>query len=168
MRIGIGYDAHAFAEGRSLFLGGLRIEHDRGLLGHSDGDVLLHALADAVLGAAGAGDIGVLFPNTDKSIEGIASSVILARSVEIARQKGLRVVNVDAVVVCEAPKIQPYRESMRAGIARIMSIDSAQVSIKGKTTEGMGFTGRKEGIECYAVCLLEEKSQPVNGETYYT
>ena len=106
-------------------------------------------------GAAGADDIGVLFPNTDKSIEGIASSVILARSVEIARQKGLRVVNVDAVVVCEAPKIQPYREAMRAGIARIMSIDPAQVSIKGKTTEGMGFTGRKEGIECYAVCLLE-------------
>ena len=155
MRIGIGYDAHAFAEGRSLFLGGLRIEHDRGLLGHSDGDVLLHALSDAVLGAAGADDIGVLFPNTDKSIEGIASSVILARSVEIARQKGLHVVNVDAVVVCEAPKIQPYREAMRAGIARIMSIDPTQVSIKGKTTEGMGFTGRKEGIECYAVCLLE-------------
>ncbi len=155
MKIGIGYDAHAFAEGRSLFLGGLRIEHDRGLLGHSDGDVLLHALSDAVLGAAGADDIGVLFPNTDKSIEGIASSVILARSVEIARQKGFRVVNVDAVVVCETPKIQPYREAMRAGIARIMSIDPTQVSIKGKTTEGMGFTGRKEGIECYAVCLLE-------------
>jgi 2-C-methyl-D-erythritol 2,4-cyclodiphosphate synthase len=155
MRVGIGYDAHAFVEGRRLFLGGLHIEHDRGLLGHSDGDVLLHAISDAVLGAAGAEDIGVHFPNTDRAIEGIASSAILARSVEIARQKGFEVVNVDAVVVCEAPRIHPYREAMRASIARIMSVDAGRVSVKGKTTEGMGFAGRKEGIEAYAVCLLE-------------
>ncbi len=155
MRIGLGYDAHAFVEGRRLFLGGLHIEHDRGLLGHSDGDVLLHALSDAVLGAAGAEDIGVHFPNTDKAIEGIASSAILARSVEIARAMGFEIVNVDAVVICEAPRIQPYREAMRASMARIMSVDAGRVGVKGKTTEGMGFAGRREGIEAYAVCLLE-------------
>jgi 2-C-methyl-D-erythritol 2,4-cyclodiphosphate synthase len=155
MRIGLGYDAHAFVEGRRLFLGGLHIEHDRGLLGHSDGDVLLHALSDAVLGAAGAEDIGVHFPNTDKTIEGIASSAILARCVEIARHKGFEIVNVDAVVVCEAPRIHPHREAIRASIARIISVDVGRVGVKGKTTEGMGFAGRKEGIEVYAVCLLE-------------
>ncbi|MGA3174597.1 MAG: 2-C-methyl-D-erythritol 2,4-cyclodiphosphate synthase [Syntrophorhabdales bacterium] len=154
MRIGLGYDAHAFVEGRSLFLGGLRIEHEKGLLGHSDGDVLLHAISDAVLGAAGAEDIGFHFPNTDKATEGMASALILARAVEIARAKGYEVVNIDAVVVCEAPKIRQYKEEMRANIARIMEVGVGRVSIKGKTTEGMGFTGRKEGIESYAVCLL--------------
>jgi 2-C-methyl-D-erythritol 2,4-cyclodiphosphate synthase len=154
MRIGLGYDAHPFVAGRPLFLGGLRIEHPLGLLGHSDGDVLLHAISDAILGAAGADDIGVHFPNTDKATEGMASALILARAVEIARAKGYEVVNIDAVVVCEAPKIRQYKEEMRANIARIMEVGVGRVSIKGKTTEGMGFTGRKEGIESYAVCLL--------------
>ena len=155
MRIGLGYDAHPFVAGRPLFLGGLRIEHPLGLLGHSDGDVLLHAISDAILGAAGADNIGVHFPNTDKGIEGIESARILARSVELARVRGYEIVNVDAVIVAEAPRIQQYSVEMRANIARIMAVDVARISIKGKTTEGMGFTGRKEGIESFAVCLLD-------------
>ncbi len=158
MRVGLGYDAHAFVAGRPLFLGGLRIAHDRGLLGHSDGDVLLHAISDAILGAAGEGDIGVHFPNTDKGIEGIESARILARAAELARMRGYEIVNVDAVIVAEEPRIQPYREEMRANIARIMAVDVARISVKGKTTEGMGFAGRREGIESYAVCLLDTAS----------
>ncbi len=155
MRIGIGYDAHALVEGRELFLGGLQIPHERGLMGHSDGDVLLHAISDAVLGAAGLSDIGVLFPDTDQTIKGIASEKILARAIEAARGEGLELVNIDAVIICQAPRIQPYREEMRTNIARILSVDAVKINVKGKTTEGMGFTGRKEGIEAYAVCLLE-------------
>jgi 2-C-methyl-D-erythritol 2,4-cyclodiphosphate synthase len=155
VRIGLGYDAHAFAEGRALILGGLAIPHDKGLLGHSDGDVLLHAISDAILGAAGLPDIGVYFPNSDKSIEGIESGRILARAVELVRSNGFEIVNVDAVVVCEEPKIQPHREEMQQSVARIMTVDAARVNVKGKTTEGLGFTGKKEGIESYAVCLLE-------------
>jgi 2-C-methyl-D-erythritol 2,4-cyclodiphosphate synthase len=156
VRIGLGYDAHAFAEGRVLILGGLAIPHDKGLLGHSDGDVLLHAISDAILGAAGLPDIGVYFPNSDKSIEGMESGRILAHAVELVRSNGFEIVNVDAVVVCEEPKIQPRREEMRQRIAHIMAIDASRVNVKGKTTEGLGFTGKKEGIESYAVCLLEE------------
>jgi 2-C-methyl-D-erythritol 2,4-cyclodiphosphate synthase len=158
MRVGLGYDTHAFAEGRELFLGGLRIPHERGLLGHSDGDVLLHAISDAVLGAAGLEDIGFHFPNTDQAIAGIRSDRILARCVELMRGEGYEIVNVDAVVVCEAPKIQPYREQMRSSIARIMGVEAGRINVKGKTTEGLGFTGRREGIESYAVCLLNEVS----------
>jgi 2-C-methyl-D-erythritol 2,4-cyclodiphosphate synthase len=155
MRIGLGYDAHAFADGKALFLGGLHIPHDKGLLGHSDGDVLLHAISDAILGAAGLQDIGVHFPDSDKSIAGIESSRILARVVELVKCEGFGIVNVDAVVVCEEPKIQPHREEMRESIARIMSVDAAKINVKGKTTEGLGFAGKREGIESYAVCLLE-------------
>ncbi len=155
MRVGLGYDAHAFVEGRALVLGGIPIPYHKGLLGHSDGDVLLHAISDALLGAAGAEDIGVHFPNTDQSIKGIESAKILARSVELVRNRGHEIVNVDAVVVCEAPRIQPYRQQMRESIARIMSVEAARVNVKGKTTEGLGFPGRKEGIESYAVCLIE-------------
>ena len=156
MRVGLGYDAHAFVEGRALFLGGLLIPYERGLLGHSDGDVLLHAISDAVLGAAGLPDIGVYFPNTDQSIAGIRSDHILARATGLAREEGFDVACIDAVIVCEAPKIQPYREEMRAVIARIMGVEVGRINVKGTTTEGMGFTGRREGIESYAVCLLDE------------
>ena len=155
MRVGLGYDAHALVEGRDLFLGGVLIPFERGLLGHSDGDVLLHALADAVLGAAGCEDIGALFPSTDRAIKGIGSERILGKAVELARSKGYKVVNVDVVVVCEAPRIQAYKDEIRTNIARILGVDATRVSVKGKTTEGMGFAGRKEGIESYAVCLLE-------------
>jgi 2-C-methyl-D-erythritol 2,4-cyclodiphosphate synthase len=155
MRVGFGYDAHAFIEGRTLFLGGLAIPHERGLLGHSDGDCLLHAVSDAILGAAGLADIGVHFPNTDKGIAGIESGRILARAAELAREKGFDIVNIDAVVVAEEPKIQPHREAMRRAIAAILGIDPTRVNVKGKTTEGLGFAGKREGIESYAVCLLE-------------
>jgi 2-C-methyl-D-erythritol 2,4-cyclodiphosphate synthase len=155
MRIGLGYDVHVFAENRKLFLGGLHIPHDRGLLGHSDADVLLHAISDAVLGAAGLADIGLHFPNTDKNIEGIDSAKILSRAMELARGEGLELTNIDAVLICEEPKIQPYRETMRQSIARIMGVDPARINVKGKTTEGLGLTGKREGIESYAVCLLE-------------
>jgi 2-C-methyl-D-erythritol 2,4-cyclodiphosphate synthase len=155
MRVGLGYDAHGLVEGRDLFLGGVLIPYERGLLGHSDGDVLLHALSDAVLGAAGCEDIGALFPSTDASLQGIGSELILGKAVELARSKGYRVVNVDVVVVCEAPRIQAYKDEIRTNIARIMTVDATCVSVKGKTTEGMGFAGRREGIESYAVCLLE-------------
>jgi 2-C-methyl-D-erythritol 2,4-cyclodiphosphate synthase len=155
MRVGIGYDVHAFVEGRVLLLGGLAIPHGRGLLGHSDGDVLLHAVSDAILGAAGLADIGVHFPNTDESIKGMESGRILARAVELARNEGFEIVNIDAVVVCEEPKIQPYKEEIRRSIAGILGVDAVRINIKGKTTEGLGFTGNREGIESYAVCLLE-------------
>jgi 2-C-methyl-D-erythritol 2,4-cyclodiphosphate synthase len=158
MRVGMGYDAHAFTEGRALFLGGLAIPYHRGLLGHSDGDVLLHAISDALLGAAGLPDIGAYFPNTDKAVEGMASGMILTRAVELARNEGFGIVNVDAVVVCQEPKILPHREEIRRSIADLMGIDATRVNVKGKTTEGLGFTGKKEGIESYAVCLLEERS----------
>ena len=155
MRVGLGYDAHALVEGRDLFLGGVLIPFERGLLGHSDGDVLLHALADAVLGAAGCEDIGALFPSTAAEFEGIASERILSKAMELARGKGYKVVNVDIIVVCEAPKVHAYKDEIRTNVARIMRVDASRVSVKGKTTEGMGFTGRREGIESYAVCLLE-------------
>lgn len=155
MRIGLGYDAHAFSEGRPLFLGGLHIPHCMGLHGHSDADVLLHAISDALLGAAGLSDIGVHFPNTDKSIEGIESGKILEYVMNLVRKNGYELTNLDAVIVCEEPKIQPYREQIRQSIALIMAVEPSRISIKGKTTEGLGFTGKREGIESYAVCLLE-------------
>jgi 2-C-methyl-D-erythritol 2,4-cyclodiphosphate synthase len=155
MRIGLGYDAHAFVDGRDLFLGGLRIPHNKGLLGHSDGDVLLHAISDALLGAAGAEDIGAHFPNTDESIKGIESATILAHVGQLVRDKGFSIINIDAIVVCEAPRIQPYREKLKNSIAGILGVDTDRISVKGKTTEGMGFAGRREGIEARAVCLID-------------
>jgi 2-C-methyl-D-erythritol 2,4-cyclodiphosphate synthase len=155
MRIGLGYDAHVFAEGRKLYLGGVRIPDTPGLAGHSDADVLLHAICDALLGAAGESDIGAHFPDSDQSAEGIESAKILARVVDLVDKRGFAIVNIDAVVVCEAPKILPYRARIKEAIAGILGIGPDRVNVKGKTTEGMGFTGRREGIACYAVCLLE-------------
>ncbi len=155
MRVGLGFDVHAFGEGRTLVLGGISIPNHKGLQGHSDGDVLLHAISDALLGAAGAGDIGHYFPDTDESIKGIDSGKILSHAVSRARAEGLTVVNVDAVVICEEPKISLYREQVRQRIATLLSIDSGRVSIKGKTTEGLGVIGKGQGIAVYAVCLLE-------------
>lgn len=156
MRIGVGYDVHRLVEGRKLFLGGIEIPFHKGLLGHSDGDVLIHAISDAILGAIGAGDIGVHFPDSDKAIEGIESSKILTYAVGLARTSGFRIVNIDAVVAAQAPKIAPVRERMRQTLAVLMGIDVERVSIKGKTTEGLGFVGRGEGIEVHSVALLEE------------
>ncbi len=156
MRVGLGFDVHAFAEGRKLILGGLDIPHQKGLLGHSDGDVLLHAISDAIFGAAADGDIGQHFPETDESIKGIASEKILAYAVDRVRSRGFSIVNVDAVVICETPKIGPYRDALRERIARVLSIDVERVGVKGKTAEGLGFLGKGGGIAVYAVCLLAE------------
>ncbi len=156
MRVGLGFDVHAFAEGRKLILGGLDIPHQKGLLGHSDGDVLLHAISDAVLGAAADGDIGQHFPDTDESIKGIESGKILAYAADRVRSRGFSIANVDAVVICETPKIGPYRDALREHISRLLSIDIERVSVKGKTAEGLGFLGEGGGIAVYAVCLLAE------------
>ena len=155
MRVGLGFDVHAFAEGRKLVLGGLTIPSDKGLRGHSDGDVLLHAISDAILGAAADGDIGLYFPDSDDSIKGINSEKIVTHAAGRARSKGLTIVNVDAVVICEEPKITPYRDQLRERIATLLSIDAERVGIKGKTAEGLGLLGKGEGIAVYAVCLLE-------------
>jgi 2-C-methyl-D-erythritol 2,4-cyclodiphosphate synthase len=156
MRIGIGYDVHRLVEGRQLFLGGIEIPFDKGLLGHSDGDVLIHAICDAILGAISEGDIGVHFPDSDESIKGIESVKILAYTRELATKKGYEIVNIDAVVIAEEPKVSPYREKIKVRLSEILGIDITSVSVKGKTTEGLGFTGRKEGIAVQAVALLEK------------
>jgi 2-C-methyl-D-erythritol 2,4-cyclodiphosphate synthase len=156
MRVGFGFDVHPFAEGRKLVLGGLTIPFQKGLQGHSDGDVLLHAISDAVLGAAADGDIGLYFPDSDESIKGIDSEKILTHAVDRARTKGFAIVNVDAVVICEEPKIVPYRDQLRKRIASLLSVDVERVSIKGKTSEGLGYLGEGQGIAAYAVCLLAE------------
>lgn len=156
MRVGVGYDVHQLVEGRKLFLGGIEIPFHRGLLGHSDGDVLIHAICDAILGAIGEGDIGTHFPDSDNSIKGIESAKILHHVADLAHKKGYTIVNIDAVVAAQEPKIAPIRDAMRKNIAAIVGIGDDRISIKGKTTEGLGFVGKKEGIEVYAVALLEE------------
>jgi 2-C-methyl-D-erythritol 2,4-cyclodiphosphate synthase len=156
MRIGVGYDAHQLVEGRRLFLGGIEIPFHKGLLGHSDGDVLIHAICDAVLGAINEGDIGTHFPDSDTSIKGIESAKILLHVTSLARKKGYTIINIDAIVVTQEPKIALIRDKIRKSLATIIGIDADRISIKGKTTEGLGFVGRKEGIEVHAVALLEE------------
>lgn len=156
MRVGIGYDVHPLVEGKKLFLGGIEIPYSKGLLGHSDGDVLIHAICDAILGAISEGDIGVHFPDSDESIRGINSIKILSYVMELVKKKGFKVVNIDAVIAAEEPKIHPHRELIRKNIAKILNVDIDMVGIKGKTKEGLGFVGKKEGIEVYAVVLLEE------------
>ena len=154
-RCGIGYDAHRLVSGRKLILGGVKIPHPRGLEGHSDADVLSHAVADAVLGALGAGDIGKHFPNTEESIRGISSIEILRHAATIAAQKNARVVNVDATVLAEAPKISPHIPEMREKIAAALRIEPARVSIKATTNEGLGAIGRSEGMAAIAVASVE-------------
>lgn len=154
MRIGIGYDAHAFAEGRDLVLGGVRIDHQRGLLGHSDADVLAHAVADALLGALREGDIGRLFPDTDPAYKNADSLGLLASVAELVRQRGFRIEDVDTVLILEKPKIAPHREQMRANLAAAMGIPVDSVGVKATTTEGLGFEGRMEGASAQAVAVL--------------
>ncbi len=156
MRIGHGYDAHRLSPGRMLVLGGVSIPHERGLAAHSDGDVLIHALCDALLGAAGLGDIGRHFPDSDAQYAGIDSRVLLRRALELIGASGMRVGNVDITMVAQAPRLSPYIDQMRAHLAADLGITENRVNIKATTTEGMGFTGRVEGIACYAVALLHE------------
>ena len=157
IRCGIGYDAHRLAEDRQLILGGVAIAHPRGLEGHSDADVLAHAIADAMLGAIGAGDIGQHFPNTDESIRGISSIDILKRVTALLAGKKARVVNVDATIIAEAPKIAPHIFAMRKRIANAIGADESRVSIKATTNEGLGSIGRGEGIAAMAVATVEQE-----------
>ncbi len=154
-RCGIGYDAHRLVSGRKLILGGVKIPHPRGLEGHSDADVLSHAVADAVLGALGAGDIGKHFPNTEESIRGISSIEILRHAATIAAQKNARVVNVDATVLAEAPKISPHIAAMQEKIADALGVRANAISIKATTNEGLGAIGRSEGMAAIAVASVE-------------
>ena len=157
---GIGYDTHQLVVGRRLVLGGVEIPHDRGLLGHSDADVLSHAIADALLGAVAAGDIGIHFPNTDASIEGISSLRILARTVEILAERNARAVNVDATLIAEAPKIMPHLPAIRAALAGALRLPIDRVSVKATTNEKMGFLGREEGMSAMAVASVERLPDP--------
>ena len=156
MRVGHGYDAHRFAAGRRLVLGGVDIPHDKGLVAHSDGDVVLHALCDALIGAAGGGDIGRHFPDSDPQYENIDSRVLLRRVVANLGDQGLSVANADVTVLAEEPRLSSHVPKMRATIAVDLGIDVARVNVKATTTEKMGFVGRSEGIAAHAVVLLEE------------
>jgi 2-C-methyl-D-erythritol 2,4-cyclodiphosphate synthase len=155
IRVGIGYDVHALVPGRTLKIGGVEIASTQGLLGHSDADVLLHAITDAVLGAAGMGDIGQLFPDTDPALKGADSLLLLRAAMDKVRAAGWRVGNVDAVVLAQRPKIAPHLAQMRARIAPLLGVAETAVGIKGKTSESLGFAGRGEGIAAQAVALLE-------------
>lgn len=159
MRIGVGYDVHAFAEGRKLILGGVDIPFERGLLGHSDADVLVHAVNDAILGALALGDIGKHFPDTDPLYKDICSLRLMERVRELMREEGYRIGNVDAVIACQRPKLAPYIEEMRERIAESLGTEYSRVSVKASTTERLGFEGREEGISCYAVVLLEKQGE---------
>lgn len=154
MRIGHGYDVHRLVEGRKLILGGIEIPYDRGLLGHSDADVLLHAICDALLGAAALGDIGRHFPDTDEQYRGIDSRVLLNKTVFLVKEKGLQISNIDCTIVAQKPKLKDYIEAMCKVIADCCNIGIDCVNVKATTEEGMGFTGDGSGIAAYAVCLL--------------
>jgi len=155
MRIGLGFDVHALVEGRKLILGGVEIPYERGLAGHSDADVLAHAVADAVLGAARAGDIGEHFPDTDARYRGADSLELLRQVAALVRSQGFEIVDIDAVIIAEKPKLAPYREQMRARLAQALGIATGSVGVKATTTEGLGLTGRGEGIAAQAVALLD-------------
>lgn len=157
MRIGHGYDVHRLVEGRKLVLGGVEIEHTLGLLGHSDADVLTHAVMDALLGAAGLWDIGHAFPDTDPAYEGISSLILLEWVMEMLDKQGYRVGNVDATILAQRPRLAPHIPAMRDNLARIMGVPASRVNVKATTEEGLGFTGREEGMAVHAVALLEEK-----------
>lgn len=156
VRVGLGYDVHQLAEGRDLILGGIKIDHCKGLLGHSDADVLIHAVCDALLGAANMRDIGYHFPDTSAETLDMDSRIILRKTVDLLVTKGYRVGNIDATICAERPKINPHVPAMKACLAQIIGCDEDDISIKATTTERLGFTGREEGISAYAVCLIEK------------
>jgi 2-C-methyl-D-erythritol 2,4-cyclodiphosphate synthase len=156
IRSGIGYDVHRLVEGRKLVLGGVEIPHDRGLDGHSDADVLSHAIADALLGAMGEGDIGHHFPNTDESFRGISSLEILRHVRSLLAEKNARATNIDVTVIAEAPKLQPHIEQMRAKIGSALGCDASRINIKATTNEGLGTIGRGEGMACLATAIVED------------
>ena len=155
LRIGHGYDVHRLVDGRKLILGGVHIPWEKGLLGHSDADVLTHAIMDALLGAIAAGDIGKLFPDNDAAFHNISSMLLLKRVGEYLRQEGYTVVNIDATLIAQAPKVSPYRDAMRQNIAAALGVDVSQISVKATTEEHLGFTGEGLGIAAHAVALIE-------------
>ena len=156
MRIGHGYDVHRLVEGRDLILGGVKIPYALGLLGHSDADVLLHAVSDALLGAAGLGDIGKHFPDTDPQYKGADSLKLLQIVGEKVREAGYRISNIDVTMIAQAPKLRPHIETMERNIAAALGLDASRINVKATTEERLGFTGNMEGLACHAVCLLEE------------
>ncbi|HEX7847304.1 MAG TPA: 2-C-methyl-D-erythritol 2,4-cyclodiphosphate synthase [Chitinophagaceae bacterium] len=155
-RIGSGVDFHQLAEGRELWIGGIKIEHHKGAVGHSDADVLLHAICDALLGAVCLGDIGVHFPDTDAAYKNIDSKILLQRTIELVQQEGYEVVNIDSTLCLQSPKVKPYVPAMQQAIASIAGITLKDISIKATTTEKMGFVGREEGVMAYATALLKK------------
>lgn len=159
MRIGYGYDTHRFAEGRPLILGGIEIPFERGLSGHSDADVLLHAICDALLGAAALGDIGQHFPDTDPAYQGADSAELLQKTAELVGQAGFKICNVDATIVLERPRLGKRTTEMKARIAGLLGLAEQRVSVKATTSEGMGFVGREEGVAAHAVCLISREEQ---------
>ncbi len=156
IRVGMGFDVHQLVEGRDLWMGGIKIEHSKGLLGHSDADVLLHAVCDALLGAANMRDIGYHFPDTAAETDGIDSKILLRKTIDLIATKGYRLVNIDATICAERPKMNPHIPQMKETMARVIGCDVDDISIKATTTERLGFTGREEGISAYAVVLIEK------------
>lgn len=156
IRIGNGYDVHVLTEGRKLVLGGVEIPHTKGVLGHSDGDVLVHAIMDAMLGALALGDIGKHFPDTDMKYENIDSTILLKRVKELIAERGYKIINLDSIIVLQKPKVKPYIEAIRKRIAEVLEIDVEQVSVKATTEEKLGFTGDESGVKSYCVVLLEK------------
>lgn len=154
MRVGMGYDVHRLVEGRELIIGGVTIPYAKGLLGHSDADVLLHAISDALLGAAGLGDIGKHFPDSDPAYKGISSLVLLEKVGALLEEKGFLIENIDATIIAQEPRMRPYIDSMQENIAKALGVDVSQVNVKATTEEGLGFTGAGEGISSQAICML--------------
>ncbi|WP_250674620.1 2-C-methyl-D-erythritol 2,4-cyclodiphosphate synthase [Paraclostridium ghonii] len=154
MRVGMGYDVHKLAENRKLILGGVEIEHEKGLLGHSDADVLVHAIMDSILGALALGDIGKHFPDTDEKYKGADSIKLLEHVYNLIKDKGYEIGNLDATIIAQAPKMAPHIQTMRENIARVLRTDIANINVKATTEEGLGFTGNKEGISAQSICLL--------------
>ena len=152
----MGYDVHQLVKGRELWMGGIRLEHEMGLLGHSDADVLIHAICDAILGAANMRDIGYHFPDTSADTDGMDSKIILARTIELIATKGYHLINIDATICAERPKMNPHIPAMQQCMAQVIGCDADAISIKATTTEKLGFTGRQEGISAYAVALIEK------------
>ena len=159
MRIGFGYDSHRLVEGRKLILGGMEIPHEKGLLGHSDADVLVHAICDAIIGAIGGGDIGRHFPDTDPAYKGISSLKLLSSVGSMAEEKGFEINNVDSTIILQRPKLAAYAYEMTSNVAHVLNIPRGRVNIKGKTNEGMGFLGHDEGIAAFAVVTIREKDK---------
>jgi len=157
LRIGQGYDVHKLANGNSLILGGIEIKHTKGTIAHSDGDVLIHAIIDSVLGAANLGDIGKLFPDSDNKYKNIDSKVLLTETVKLLRKNGYEIENIDSTIVLQKPKVADYIPKMKDSLANVLGIETNQISIKATTTEGLGFEGKEEGISAQAICLINRK-----------